>query len=99
MTKLRRGFVIMINEVLAAIQPVLSERVLILLPNESEPDLVIYNGQYKATVKFDSNLPVFVVVNRNDGSLLTWGEGLTVTDATRQAMSVLESSQVVQRAA
>ncbi len=82
----------MINEVLAAIHPLLPERVFILLPNDTEPDLIIYSDKYKATVHFDSNLPVFVVVNRNDGTLLTWGEGLTVTDATRQAMSVLESS-------
>lgn len=81
----------MINEVLAAIQDTLPERIFILLPNNSDPDLVIYSDECKATVRVDNNLPVFVVVGRQDGRLVTWGEGASVMDAARQAMVVLES--------
>ncbi len=89
----------MINEVLSAIHPLLPERVFILLPSDTEPDLVIYSDQYKATIHLDVSLPVCVVVNRNDGRFFTWGEGLTVADAARQAMDVLQREVAVSRAA
>ncbi len=83
----------MINEVLAAIHPLLPERVFILLPNNTEPDLVVFTDKYKATIHYDNNLPVFVIVNRSDGRLVTWGEGVTIADAAQQAMNMLSQSQ------
>lgn len=87
----------MINEVLAAIHDMLPERIFILLPNNSDPDLVLYSDECKATVRIDNNLPVFVVVGRHDGKLLTWGEGTSVMDATRQAVGVLRSNSLIRR--
>ena len=89
----------MINEVLAAIHEMLPERIFILLPNNSDPDLVLYSQECKATVRVDSNLPVFVVVGRNDGKLVTWGEGVSVMDATQQAVRALQSGTLMSKKA
>ena len=83
----------MINEVLAAVHHLLPERLFILLPNSTDPELVIYSEEFKAVVRTDETLPVFVVMSRQNGKLITWGEGRTVLDAAQQAVHVLELSQ------
>jgi hypothetical protein len=82
----------MIDEVLAAIHDMLPERIFILLPNNADPDRVLYSDEWKATVRIDNDLAVFVVVGRHDGELMTWGEGTSVVDATWQAVDVLQST-------
>ena len=83
----------MVNEILSAIHHVLPDRIFILLPDRATPELVIYSERCKAVVRTDENLPVFVVISRQDGKLITWGECQTVADAAQQAMRVLESTQ------
>lgn len=83
----------MINEVLSAIHQLLPGRFFMLLPNGTNPELVIYSQQFKAVVRADDNLPVFVVMHRSDGKLMTWGEGRTVLDAAQQAVHVLETRE------
>lgn len=80
----------MINDVLNAIHHLLPDRLFILLPNRSDPELVIYSDDCKAVVRADDGMPVFVVLHRGDGSLITWGEGRTVLDAAQQALNVLD---------
>ena len=89
----------MINEVLNAIHQLLPDRLFILLPNHTDPELVIYSDAYKAVVRADDGLPVFVVLDRRDGKLMTWGEGRDVIDAAQQAVDVLDKNQGAPRRA
>lgn len=79
----------MVNEVLAAVNRVLPQRVFWLLPGREDPDLTLYTQKAIATVRLDEGLPVFVITSRQTGHLLSWGEGTDVLDATRQALELL----------
>jgi len=86
----------MVNEILSAIHPLLPDKLFILLPDRSTPELVIYSERCKAVVRTEESLPVFVVINRDDGKLVAWGEGQTVVDAARQAVELLQTMRVEQ---
>jgi hypothetical protein len=87
----------MVNEILSAIHHLLPDRIFILLPDKATPELVFYSEECKAVVRTDESLPVFVVINRLDGKMIAWGEGQTITDAARQAMTILEAMQQERR--
>lgn len=87
----------MINDVLNAIHHLLPDRLFILLPSHADPELVIYSDDYKAVVRADDGMPVFVVLHRRDGSLVTWGEGRNVLDAAEQAVNILDRNHQVTR--
>ncbi len=82
----------MITDLLRAIDSTLPGHIFILLPGRDNPELTLYTAEYKATVRTDDELPVYVVTRRDTGKLITWGEGRDSADAMEQALAVLANT-------
>lgn len=77
------------TEILDAISAVLPDSFVLMIPGQDEEELVIYADRYKAMIRCREDLPVFVIVDRANKRLVTWGEGQTVLDACKSAITIL----------
>jgi hypothetical protein len=77
------------TEILDAIAAVLPNSFVMMIPGPDEEELVIYADRYKAMVRCREDLPVFVIVDRTNNHLVTWGEGQTIMEACEFAVGIL----------